>query len=54
MCETSYSRAFLRHCSSEQASLTVERADEDKAKLEAELAAALAAATTPPDQTVSL
>jgi hypothetical protein len=36
-----------------QAALTAERADEDKAKLEAELAAALTTASTPPDQTVS-
>jgi hypothetical protein len=36
-----------------QAALTAERADEDRSKLEGELAAALAAASTSPDQTVS-
>ena len=37
-----------------KAGLAAERAEEDKAKLEGELATALAAASTPPDQTVRL
>lgn len=46
------SRLEMMQAQLSKAGLAAERAEEDKGNLEQELASALAAATTPPDQTV--